>query len=117
MRRVPEAAIQRLVDVVWFLSVAGVAGSSGSPQMRCTATGRGHGPRRGVGITLYSAALWLARQHALQNLALFTGLILTVCSIIFTVDSSAPSLSSLWCCGGSAWRGPGVGGGTLSRCG
>jgi hypothetical protein len=110
MRRVHEPAIQRLVDVVWFLSVAGVAGSVGfaaSEVYGNTATVTALAV--GVGITLYAAALWLARRHALQNVALFTGLIVTICSVIFTVDGSAPSLAFalvLWGFG-LAWAGLG----------
>jgi hypothetical protein len=110
MRRVPEPAIQRLVDVVWFLSVAGVAGAVGFAASEVY----GHGAAVtalavGAGITLYSAALWLARQHALQNFALFTGLVVTICGVIFTVDSAAPSIVFalvLWGFG-LAWAGLG----------
>lgn len=112
MRRVHEPAIQRLVDVVWFLSVAGVAGAVGF------GTHGVHGSTAavtalavGTGITLYSAALWLVRRHALQNFALFTGLVVTICGIIVTVDDSPPSLAfaiALWGFGltwaGLGWR-------------
>jgi hypothetical protein len=110
VRRVREPAIQRLGDVVWFLSVAGVAGAVGfaasdvngnTPAVTALAVG--------IGITVYSAALWLVRQHALENFALFAGLIVTICSIIFTVDNSPPSLPftvALWVFG-LAWAGLG----------
>jgi hypothetical protein len=65
----------------------------------------------GVGITVYAGALWLVRRHALENFALFAGLIVTICGIIFTVDNSPPSLAfavALWVFGlawvGLGWR-------------
>jgi hypothetical protein len=94
VRRVHEPAIQRLVDVVWFLSVAGFAGAVGfaasdvygnTAQVTALAVG--------VGITVYSAALWLGRRHALEDFALFTGLIVTICGTIVTIDSSPSSLA------------------------
>jgi hypothetical protein len=93
VRRVHEPAIQRLVDVVWLLSVAGVAGAVGFAAYEVYGnTAAVTALAVGVGITLYSAALWLVRRHALENFALFTGLIVTACGVIFTADSSAPSL-------------------------
>ena len=111
-RRVHEPAIQRLVDVVWFLSVAGVAGAVGFAAHDVYGnTAAVTALAVGIGITLYAAALWLVRQHALQNVALFTGLIVTVCGFIFTVDNSPPSLAfavALWVFGlmwvGLGWR-------------
>ena len=74
VRRVREPAIQRLVDVVWFLSVACVAGAVGFAAHDVYGnTAPVTALAVGVGITLYSAALWLVRQHALQNFAVFTG--------------------------------------------
>jgi hypothetical protein len=100
VRRVREPAIQRLVDVVWFLSVAGVAGAVGFAAHDVYGNS---GPVTalavGVAVTVYAAALWLARQHALQNLAVFAGLVVTICGLIATIDSSAPSLAfalALW---------------------
>jgi hypothetical protein len=112
VRRVHEPAIQRLVDVVWFLSVAGVAGAVGFAAHDVYGnTAPVTALAVGIGITLYAAALWLVRQHALQNAALFTGLIVTICGIIFTVDNSPPSLAfavALWVFGlmwvGLGWR-------------
>jgi len=85
MRRVREPAIQRLVGVVWFLSVvcvgwaAGFAtydvyGNSGAVTVLAV----------GVGVTVYAAALWLVRRRALQNAALFGGLVIAICGIIVT---------------------------------
>jgi hypothetical protein len=112
VRRVHQPAIQRLVDVAWFLSVAGVAGAVGFAGYDMYGnTAAVTALAVGVGITLYSAALWLVRQHALQNFALFTGLIVTICGVIFTADNSPPSLPfalALWVFGlawvGLGWR-------------
>jgi hypothetical protein len=110
VRRVHEPAIQRLVDVVWFLSVAGVAGAVGFAAhdvYRNTAAVTALAV--GVGITVYSAALWLVRQHALQNFAVFTGLVVTICGVIVAIDDSAPSLAfalALWVFG-LVWAGLG----------
>jgi hypothetical protein len=110
VRRVHEPAIQRLVDVVWLLSVAAAGWAVGfashdvygnTAQVTALAVG--------VGITVYAAALWLVRRHALENFALFTGLIVTICGSIVTIDSSPPSLAfaiSLWVLG-LAWVGLG----------
>jgi hypothetical protein len=110
VRRVREPAIQRLVDVVWFLSVAAAGWAVGfaahdvfgnTAQVTALAVG--------TGITVYSAALWLARRHALENFALFTGLIITICGTIVTIDNSPPSLAfalPLWVFG-LAWAGLG----------
>ncbi len=112
VRRVHEPAIQRLTGVVWFLSVVGVAGAAGF------ATHDVYGNRGavtvlavGVAVTFYSAALWLLRRRALQNAALFAGLVITICGIIVTAAGrgSAPSLAfalALWGFG-LAWAGLG----------
>ena len=60
---------------------------------------------------MYSAALWLVRRHALQNVALFAGLVVTICGAIVTIagTGSAPSLAfalALWGFG-LAWAGLG----------
>ena len=116
-RRVREPAIQRLVGVVWFLSVAGVAGAVG------LATHEVYGNNNaavtaiavGLAVTVYSAALWLVRRRALQNLALFAGLvviILGIVGIIVTVAGGARSARwlafalALWVFG-LAWAGLG----------
>jgi hypothetical protein len=99
MRGVREPAIQRLTDVVWFLSVASAAGAIG---FAADVLGSGAAVTAlavGAGMSVYSAALGLARRHALENFALFTGLIVTICSAIFIVDATPPSLAfaiALW---------------------
>jgi hypothetical protein len=110
LHKVREPAIQRLVDVVWFLSVAGVAGTVGFAAhdvYRNTAAVTTLAV--GTGITAYSAVLWLLRRHALQDFALFTALIVTICGAIVTVDNSPPSLAfaiALWVFG-LVWAGLG----------
>lgn len=115
VRRVHEPAMQRLVDVVWFLSVIGVAGAVGF------AANQVYGNTAavtflavGVAVVVYSAVLWLVRRHALQNVAVFAGLVVTICAIIVNVagrPGSAPPLAfalALWGFGlgwaGLGWR-------------
>jgi hypothetical protein len=102
VRQVREPAIQRLVGVVWFLSAAGITGATGFATHDVY---RNRGAVTllavGVAITLYSAALWLVRRRALQNAALFAGLVVTICGTIVTATGrgSAPSLAfavALW---------------------
>lgn len=94
VRRVREPAIQRLADVVWSVSVAAAGwavGFAAHDVYRNTAAVTALAV--GIGITMYSAALWLVRRHALENFALFTGLIITICGTIVTIDSSPSSLA------------------------
>jgi len=92
LRRVREPAIQRLVSVLWLLSVACVAGAAGylvhgvipppaGPDGGATALSVG------LAASLYAAALWLARRSAPQDLALFAGLIILICGIVAVVAS------------------------------
>src|SRR6266536_2233386 len=111
VRQVREPAIQRLVGVVWFLSVAGVAGAVGFATHEVYRhTGAVTVLAVGVAVALCSAALWLVRPRALQNVALFVGLVVTICGTIVTVaggGGSAPSLAfalALWIFG-LAWAG------------
>jgi len=95
VRQVREPAIQRLTGVAWFLSVVGVAGAvwlalyhaPGQPDA-VTAVAVG------TAVTLYAAALWLIRRSALQNLALFAGLVITIlgtASIITAPGGTGPA--------------------------
>jgi hypothetical protein len=94
VRRVREPAIQRLADVVWFLSVIGAGWAIGIAAHDVYAnTAQVTALAVGTGVTVYSAALWLVRQHPLENFALFTGLIITICGTIVTIDSSPSSLA------------------------
>lgn len=91
--RVREPAIQRLVSVVWFLSVGGVAGAAGyvTHDLIYSPTDPNAGGatvlRIGLAASVYSAALWLARRRALQNAALFAGLVTMICGITATATS------------------------------
>ncbi len=103
VRRVREPAIQRLVGVVWFLSVIGVAAATGFATHDVYGnTGAVTVLAVGVAGAVYAAALWLVRRRALQNVALFAGLIITICGIIVTAaggNGSAPPLAfalTLW---------------------
>jgi hypothetical protein len=110
--RVREPAIQRLVGVVWFLSAVGVAAATGF------AAHDVYGNRSavtilavGATVTVYAAVLWLIRRRALQNAAVFAGLVITICGIIVTATGRgpAPSLAfalALWGFGLAwAWAG------------
>ena len=92
VRGVREPAIQRLVSVLWFLSVACVAGAAGylvhgvilppaGPDGGATALSVG------LAASLYAAALWLARRTAPQDLALFAGLVILICGIVAVAAS------------------------------
>ena len=127
VRRVGEPAIQRLAGVVWFLSVACVAGGVWLAWYK---TYGSTGPVTvlvGVAVTVYSAALWLIRRGALQDVALFVGLIVTILGIVdYVVDivnghggtGRLPRLPPSSRCGHSGWHRLGSGGdGTSNRCG
>ena len=82
VRQVREPAIQRLAGVAWFLSVIGVAAAVwlamyhvhwNTDAVTVLAVG--------AAVTVYAAALWLVRRRALQNLALFAGLVITIVGI------------------------------------
>jgi hypothetical protein len=118
VRRVREPAIQRLAGVVWFLSVVCLAAAVWLAWY--TAYGS-TGPVTvlvGGAVTVYSAALWLIRRGALQNAALFAGLIVTILGTVdYVVDlvnghggtGSAPAIVGvlpLWAFGLAwAWLG------------
>lgn len=103
LRDVADGAIQRLVSVLWFVSVGGVAaavalaahdvyGNSSRTTLLVT----------GVATTGYSAALWLLRRRALQNAALFGSLIVAVCGVIAASLESPTAIVfalSLWVLG------------------
>lgn len=113
VRGVREPAIQRLAGVVWVLSVAaagGAAGFAANEVYRNTASVTVL--TVGIAVTVYSAALWLARRHALQNAALFAGLVIAIVGTILASmggPDSAPSVAFalvLWAFGLAwAWLG------------
>ena len=97
--RVREPAIQRLVGVVWFLSVAGVAGAVGLAAHEVYGNDNAAVTTIAVGlaVTLYSAALWLVRRGAPQNLALFAGLVVTILGIAgIIVTAAGGARSARW---------------------
>lgn len=107
LRGVHEAAAQRLVGVVWFLSVAGVAGAVGFATHDVYGnSGEVTTIAIGLGMSAYAAALWLVRRRALQNVALFAGLVVTICgAMVSLADGPALSLAlalALWVFG-LAW--------------
>jgi hypothetical protein len=112
VRRVREPAIQRLVGVVWLLSVVGVAWAVTVATLDVhDNTSRFTVLVVGAAVTVYAAALWLVRRRALQNLALFAGLIVAACGTVVALADSAPSLAFalvLWGLGlvwaGLGWR-------------
>jgi hypothetical protein len=106
LRGVREAAAQRLVSVTWLLSVGTAAGTAGFAVGEVYG-GSGATTTLSVGVvtTLYATALWLVRRNALQVLALFAGLVVTICGTIASVASEPPRLAfalSLWLFG-LAW--------------
>ena len=116
-RHVREPAIQRLAGLVWFLSVAGVAGAVGLATHEVYGNNNAAVTAMAVGlaVTLYAAALWLVCRGALQNLALFAGLVVTIpgiVGIIVTVAGGGRSARwlafalALWVFG-LAWAGLG----------
>jgi hypothetical protein len=111
LRRATEPAIQRLISTAWFLSVVGVAAAAGfltrdvlgSQDLAWLATG--------LAATACGGALWLARPRALQNAALFTGLVVTIVGTIGAVGNPGSPVAfatSLWCFGlvwaAAGWR-------------
>ena len=112
-RRIREPAIQRLAGVVWFLSVTSLAWAAGVAAHEVYgSTDAATILAVGLIAACYSAVLWLVWRRALQNVALFAGLVITICGIIDTAAGgveSAPSLAfsaALWVFGLAwAWLG------------
>jgi len=86
-----EPALKRLVDVLWFMSVAGVPGAVGfaahdvygrSAQLTAVLVG--------ICMAAYSAGLWLLRKHPLQNIAMFVSLVVTICATITAITHGNP---------------------------
>lgn len=91
VRQVAEPAIQRLVSVLWFVSVAGVAAAVG------VASGQAFDASAeqvvldiGVGICAYGGMLWLARRRSLQQVAVFVGTILTAVGAVGVLAGGEP---------------------------
>lgn len=112
VRAVPEPAIQRLVGALWFVSAGGVAGAVG------LATGEAYRHSAevtvlavGLATTAYAAALWAVRRGPLQNVALFAGLVVTLCGVVAVASDRPTPLAfalPLWALGlvwaGAGWR-------------
>jgi hypothetical protein len=99
-----DPALQRVVDVVWFVSVAGVAGAAGfAVHDVYDKSGQLTALLVGICMAAYSAVLWLLRKHALQNIAVFISLVVTICGTITSIThGSAPWLAimlALWAFG------------------
>ncbi len=96
VRRIREPAIQRLVSVVWFLSVACAGGATGAAAYDVYQnTDAVTTLAVGVAVTVYSVALWLVRRRALQNFAMFAGLVIAICGTIATIAGGHGSGLSL----------------------
>lgn len=99
------AVHQHQADIFWFLSVAAFAAAIAYLTHYLSRT-TGYVPRGavtvlavGAAVPVYAAYLWQKRRHALQNIALFAGLVVTICGIIVNVPDSDPSLTyalALW---------------------
>jgi hypothetical protein len=92
VRQVRDPAIQRLGEVTWFLSVAGV----GVAAALWVAMDQVHWNKDavtvlavGAAVTAYAAALWLVRRRALQNFALFAGLVITIVGVAAVITARA----------------------------
>jgi hypothetical protein len=89
--RVRDAAVQRLIGVVWLLSSVGVAAA-----VSLTASGVYDVSDRltplivGLATAAYSAVLWFVHRGALQNLALFAASVLSICGVIVAVAGNNP---------------------------
>lgn len=107
LHRLEDPALRRLVSVLWFLSVPGFAAAAGFAAHDIYGTTNEVTILVvGVTTTLYAAALWLVRRRALQHVALFAGLVVTICGTIATVTQptppSLPFALTLWALG-LAW--------------
>ena len=100
---VHDAAVQRLVGVLWFLSSVGVGVAAGHRGVRgLRRARRARSPVIGGATTVYAGGLWLVRRRALQNAALFGGLVVTVIGVILAVDAEPPAVVpalALWLLG------------------
>ncbi len=99
--QVSEPAVQRVISAVWCPPppppppAAGFAAHEGFDARGAVTT-----LSTGIAATAYAGVLWLARRRELLMLALFAGLIVTVCGVVLTADGrTAPALAfalSLW---------------------
>lgn len=91
VRQVTEPAIQRLVSVLWFVSVVGLAAAVGVASGRALdVSGEFVVLNIGLAAAVYGAALWVLRRRSLQQVALFIGLILTCIGVVAVVAGGEP---------------------------
>ncbi len=102
--RIADAAIQRMIGVVWFVSAACAGAAAG------LAAGGAIGTSGAVAILAaglaaagYSAVLWLVGRRELVLVAMFAGLTLATCAMFITIAGGAgPRLAialGLWALG------------------
>lgn len=111
--RIADAAIQRMIGVVWFVSAVcagaaagllagGALGSSGAVAILIA----------GLATAACSAALWLVSRRELQMVAMFAGVVIALCATFITIAGGAgPRLAialGLWALGAGwvivGWR-------------
>lgn len=107
---VRDAAVQRLVSLVWSLSAAAVGVAAGLAAYEVFEVADERGVFWiGLATTVYAAVLWLVRTRAVQSGVLFGGVVLTVIGVILLVDPEPPLLApalALWALG-IGWAGLG----------
>ena len=114
---VHDAAIQRLIGVVWLASAVGLgAAIAFAAHDVYDLSGHGAVIATGLGTAAYAMVLWLARPAALQNLALFAALAMTVGGVVAVYAGDEPPMPyalALWAlgvgwavAGGLAAKGP-----------
>lgn len=102
--QVAEPAIQRLVGVLWFVSVAALAGAVGvAERLVLDRSGEQVVLAVGVASAAYGGGLWLVRRRALQQVALLIGVILATIGAAGTIAGGEPPLLpsalALWAVG------------------
>lgn len=94
LRRVRDGAVQRLVGVVWFLSVVGLAAAVGVAAHEVYgASGEVTTLAMGLATTAYASVLWLIRTRELQVLALFAGSLLTLVGAVIVLPGDPTSVA------------------------
>lgn len=82
IRSSAEPAFQRLTGVTWAVSVAAFAGSAAVVNQFYDTSGETAFLTITTTSTGYAAVLWWVHQHAIQQAALFTGVLLSWASIV-----------------------------------
>ncbi|HEX9032653.1 MAG TPA: hypothetical protein VF834_12465 [Streptosporangiaceae bacterium] len=104
LTQVAEPAVQRVLGVVWFLSIASAATATGvATHDMFGGSWAQTAMTVGLAVTACSAVLWLARRREPELVALFIGLTVAVCGAILTAAGpAAPWLAfalGLWMLG------------------